>query len=1391
MKKFDKIIGSSGVNLPSELFITPPSREDIYEDIENFYSNSIYKMDKPSLRFIIGNWGTGKSAIVDNFLPKLIDSDKIFYYSTQINEIFIESQNDYYGTNKISGIEFIRLIFETFRKNLKYKDNPLIQKYNCLGNLQDFLNYIQTIDKKILIIIDEFEEIITITKNSRFKSDFIIGLKYILNQRSILEKFNGIFHFVICCTPSAYYEIERLPELKEIYGGIDRRIIKTIIKPVRKYESIQFVLKLYSFSFNSTIPENYFESIEGQLLAISRAGLFNFGKIQSMVSKLQNIYDGKKLNVQDLLLFFNKYKPDIDNSSVLKDTLLNQIKVDFADIVSSNLLDYLIIDQNPIQISDLSQKIFIPEEDIRRKIKKINSILKQRNISEPLIMANRIIKGNFPIVVYNFFEKNGKIDKSDGDLIIFKYKSFEFEKSVFEDIFQKYTYSNLEFQVDYIFPKTSHDFRKLFSMFEHDVCDIIYENIISSLIIDEKEDCILINPEFLNLIYPTNFPIELDFFDDREEVFKIWRNISYNFEDFFNNFFELGLLEILKYLNNFTILKKNEKEFLENIFEFENEDNIKISFSVFNSYSSLINNDFKAIYENLQNLYNEFNPIKIQILFITEEIDEFLKKEPYYVSCNKFCVENPTKIIIKKLSLYLIKKIIFIGIIYKNSTITFDIEKMALLLEDTLKITEIENDILQKYKELQDQGYFFDIFEDVTNVSIFKDFLKQIFTLYDNDKFNQNLFENYETLTKLKLYGVKSKKITSYDFSKKMFYENLDLALKNNFLKKNEDDLLIYKFNSNLIQLQDLFEKYLNGKPVTVAQIKKFIFYKPNVDDYLECYLMILEIFNIIESENSKKTKKFKYIKDQTDFKEIVRSNYNEFRKNLDKFNNKKYHIFNIKKKGNNLIYSKKFRDIAKKYSISIENSEKLYKIPFLYQLNEISMYFNEEICSFFLKYEKIFQKIENFQSEVEIFINDITHSYELFKNSFPNIRDLDNLEEYKKTKSILENFHKFKSDISTITSDEDLIEFADQIKSSQDDVGQNMFDYSRIIDSKKNKFSIPYIGNIFLTYYYARLTSWFHKFKKETESIFEKSKKSLKKIEKTQNIIMTVLKSDKIVNQDFIIFKKYEDIKKNNAKVVETFPKSKINKLNSIKKISDVIELYIGSLDIANIDLKKTRNEYEDLYNLEEKLRDEIAHFQIIESINEIVLLEKNKFKLFLTELEALKKYYNDFLELDYKDTELESKLKKIRKNKPLNIEKLIETFSEEMNSFIKDFNRTLEDLKLNNFDKSVIKKNEINIQKLAHSLKNLSIKNLKTKESSIRENLEKAISFTKQNELKIFSKEEIIKKFINESSFDEKFDSVEELILYLKSKRVLVTLNQNEYRKLLEKNRLIKYSL
>lgn len=550
-KNFVRYPPITGVSFSGNDEIIIESRSEIEKEIKDFINYCRDNAEGVAARFILGEWGEGKTDTYERLIKPEItsSSDYLFFLSASRLKNSYENES-VMNFAKFSLFEPDRLLthlFNVIKASPETKDLIPEMKTNPKSFLNNSLeSLLKNNNKRIFIFIDEFEELLLYPKTLQ---KVISGIKEAINGdfevESLAEngKYKARLHFFVSCTPDAYYKIQVTHDF--IMPGFDRRVGKIRLTQITKEEGLKYLVGLLKYSYTSN------EKIElPQKLPISNLSVFNtllrvsqrnMGNLTSLFTEIfKSLVNNDKLEILNYSKMLNLLKkheitayggqtPCIDNNFDRIIKYLNETSRTNDGKECKEIFQLLIGELRPILINEISKTVYKDEDHVEKLVNTINNEIKENDKIERSIIKVAPLEGdkNIDDLVYLLTEQEYIKDHKTFNIPSIKFsepiEKFK-ERIIFYDLNE-----DAELIPKVFLPINKEDTKAIFDdLIDNDGAselNKIFTKIISN------EVAYLANESILNLIYPTPIPLDTAYFSNEEEKLKLWRYLSHNLND--------------------------------------------------------------------------------------------------------------------------------------------------------------------------------------------------------------------------------------------------------------------------------------------------------------------------------------------------------------------------------------------------------------------------------------------------------------------------------------------------------------------------------------------------------------------------------------------------------------------------------------------------------------------------------------------------------------------------------------------------------------------------------------------------------------------------------------------------------------------------------------------
>ncbi|MEM3580018.1 MAG: hypothetical protein QXU11_07525 [Thermoproteota archaeon] len=1041
---FNRLPSDAGVTFEGFEEIKVGSRESVRKKLEDFIEYCRIAK-KPAIRAILGEWGEGKTDAYRRYIqPKSQAEGNYAFFvsaSTLANGYELPSIKRLLDTTPLSAVRFLVVLFSCIKEESKEVKIPEVGKYtNAYSYLNDVLSNLINGKKsqRIFVFIDEFEELLL---NPPRLKDIISGIKEVINGRfeAIDEKgeYAGCLHFVIAVTPDAFYRLQIDPEIASIFGGLGRRTGVIELPQIRKQEGMEFLYALLKYSYNNSLPEPLPFSNLGVFCVLFRITQGNPGNLVSLFVRLMS---SAKLGDEQIRIIDNEHLLTfLGNEEVFvyggttacldTNALFRILKVVEEQRVKEigekcvSLLKIFLGELKPFSIAELETRI--GSREIKNIINIINESLKiKEKMERAILKLSPLREGKTFNDIMQAFNEYIIVEK---DKKFLRIDSYHEGLEEFED---RITYFTLE--KDKIAPRIylPSERYSLMSFLEGITLDkaIEIENLIKRKLCKD-EDYYLASDELLSQIFPTPVPRELEFIKNRERRMQLWREVTRNLAEQYENYMPAAFMRLLERSGLVKLIEKGRQlnaGFSELVF-----DGININCMFYS-----VNGDVKSTdVENICSLIRDKKPpIHCIILLYTGEITSDAEEKIE----NKELGRGGENIILEvHLHPVLAKRIISI---YKASFQTEQINESlftAIIKRIVDQELDFENKLRGWLSSQKEKGVFIPELrvEATSNPRELAGALKFYVNFMGEDYSAREVFDRNrnELLRFVKYEARKISLIPDIEFQE---FENLSRDLKNNdFLMQTGTD----KYRLKLHPVEKRILSILEKKGKLLEDELKAFFITKNLRYLDDVFLPVLEYKGLVKQERNSYL-----LNDKLTLFEDVKRDLQNFK---DQVRAKRYqdygYILMAKERGYRFFTLEEFKTLVEKL---YQKAQETFEIDEEVTLQRLSLvkkllqHFREEfiinIDKAAEKGEEIIGTISNSKSTLEEKIEQIIKGC---KEWLKLILDVNGIEEYRK---ILEISNKIDEYLKY--SHEQMVNIVNiEFLKNKDILGKFMFRYA------------------------------------------------------------------------------------------------------------------------------------------------------------------------------------------------------------------------------------------------------------------------------------------------------------------------------------------------------------
>src|SRR5574340_1030713 len=289
--RFSQLPPDGGVHFAGCRDIGIPSRKQVIEKTRRFLRYCEQEARSVAARVLLGHWGEGKTELFHLYIRPTVELDGGRAYLISASS-FASVLSRWRLHSILASEQVLAAALLCAREEARAEEIPSFGVSDSPSDQREWLlKALKAASddgrRRIFIYIDEVEELLHQPHDLR---RLLQGLKELVNgQCSAVGEtgaFPGVVHFLISCTPEAYMRFSADPDVRQVFGGYDRRIEAIEIPPVTRLEAIRFLTGLLRFCYGGSLPPQLPVASLGVLNALAWAGQRNPGNMVSLLTRL-------------------------------------------------------------------------------------------------------------------------------------------------------------------------------------------------------------------------------------------------------------------------------------------------------------------------------------------------------------------------------------------------------------------------------------------------------------------------------------------------------------------------------------------------------------------------------------------------------------------------------------------------------------------------------------------------------------------------------------------------------------------------------------------------------------------------------------------------------------------------------------------------------------------------------------------------------------------------------------------------------------------------------------------------------------------------------------------------------------------------------------------------
>ena len=533
IKKYRRLPPLTGIPFVGFDFARIESRTPVEKRMREFLK--ICKEGKfLNVAIVRAEWGEGKTDAFERYIKPETQKEGHYAYlvstSTIINRIKSSPNLQSYP----SSVALLMSVLCALKDELSAsgEDESLFVDYTEYRNPNEYINavleeHLEANNKKIIIFVDEFEEILA--HGSEISKSIFSGIKELINgQLRIIHeggKYEGRLHIVIACTPYAYNKIKEDVELAQILGAFVSRVSHIELPPIKKKEAFNFLVDLLKYSFGKIPIPLPFKS-SGIFYTISTMSQRNLrALIQLYVSLMTDASLNGKMKIidyNDVLDTFRGKEITIYGgpTECIDNGLLQKIENDLKKRSDECLKLFRLLagELRPFSTDEIKNRLRL-NSDVHSLVEIINQEIQKIGVSEGIVRLCPIKK---KCAVKNIINK---LKPTENQIRVGN------SKISIEDFENQTTFSELKngtiFSIT-AFPKDPSYLENIFNLSAKEAKDL-HRQAINFFDEIARKRYFTISQELINQLFPSPTWALIDFVTDRAKRMELWREVVRDF----------------------------------------------------------------------------------------------------------------------------------------------------------------------------------------------------------------------------------------------------------------------------------------------------------------------------------------------------------------------------------------------------------------------------------------------------------------------------------------------------------------------------------------------------------------------------------------------------------------------------------------------------------------------------------------------------------------------------------------------------------------------------------------------------------------------------------------------------------------------------------------------
>jgi len=537
---------AAGVPFTGFEFAKIESRKSVMGDLRNFMKYCRNEAKSPTVCVILGEWGEGKTEAFQRYIePSKTRGFHAYPYLVSASTVG-QSFTKVASESPVAATNFLAAVLYSVQEETRAERVPPRVRYVGTDEwLEATLD--SHSDGRIFIFIDEFEELLLDPNSLKL---ILSGLKETVNGqfKPIAQggKYEGAIHFILSCTPDAYYRMRGDPGVDQIFGSFERRINIIKLNPVSKSEGVTFLNDLICYAYQDEIPTPTPLKSTGIWHTLQTICRGNLGALVTLFTRVMNkaVTEENRLRIIDGHWLIDSLSDEYisiygGSTRCVEKSVVAEIQKVLAAEDELGLFRMLVGELKPFRLEEIRDRLNLADESEALKlVSTVNEKLKEHGVSQGILQLAPFKEGTSFQQVSNRLQEEISEDELRVD-------GFAQPLTELEDECTHVDFEGGVLAPMFLFPWDARAIQASLEGVTLESANRLQRRL--EPIIEPSHIYYRLSNELVLRLFPTPIPIGLEFIKDREFRLRMWRRATTQFSDLFEQNMPQAALALLKY----------------------------------------------------------------------------------------------------------------------------------------------------------------------------------------------------------------------------------------------------------------------------------------------------------------------------------------------------------------------------------------------------------------------------------------------------------------------------------------------------------------------------------------------------------------------------------------------------------------------------------------------------------------------------------------------------------------------------------------------------------------------------------------------------------------------------------------------------------------------------